>query len=195
MSIEERRARLRSIGKPSMVHEGWPDVWQIPLDLQGRAFDAWITDGMSDRPMSAPDPARRRRELVFYAAPGFDYSHGLRAVADLPFENDTFIDFGHTIRVLGHFFVPDGEQALIAEDAAPVSLPHVVLLDPLIRPHRALFEGLAIGGEPIELLWVVPISHAEWSLRRERGLDALLDTFERNAHPWIFPLGGRPSYV
>ena len=186
---------MRSLGSPSKVDEGEPRILQIPLHFEGRPFDLWVTDGMSDRPMRAPDATRRRRELIFYADPGFDYTIALRSVASLPFENDTFLDFGHTLQVLGHFFVPDGERALIDEAPTPIPLPHIVLLDPLVRSHRALFEALHFEGEAVELLWVVPISVAEWTLKRTEGLDALLDLFAERAHPWIFPLGGRASYL
>lgn len=195
MSAEQRRSRTRTLGEPARVHEGEPTILQIPSSFEGRPFDIWITDGMSERPMNAPDPALRRCELVFYAEPGFDYANALRAVTALPFDNDAFLDFGHTIRMLGCFFVPGGARALVSKGLPDVALPHVVLLDSILGSHRALFDGLRVGGDPVALLWVVPISPGEWALKRTSGVDALLDLFDERAHPWIFPVGGRERHL
>ena len=42
----------------------------------------------------------------------------------------------------------------------------------------ALSKTLLIEGDSVNLLWFVPITRAEWSLKKESGLDALLDVIE-----------------
>jgi hypothetical protein len=41
---------------------------------------------------------------------------------------------------------------------------------------------------------VVPISRAELLLKKRDGMNALLDVFENNQHPWIFD-PERESYL
>lgn len=150
------------------------------------AFDTWVTSGMSDVALIDEDGDALRRELVFYAPPGGDYTVGLRAIASYPFENDTYLDHGHSIQSFGALFVPGGAEALLAENASSLELPHLVLLSPLLRRHRQIGEMLEIDGQPLALLWVVPISAAEHALKRQQGTNGLLDLFERVKHPWLF---------
>jgi hypothetical protein len=70
----------------------------------------------------------------------------------------------------------------------------VALLAPLLRHHRALGDELEIEDVQVEFLWVVPITQAELDLKNAEGMDALLDLFETNRHPWLFD-PGRRSYV
>lgn len=152
----------------------------------GPVCDTWVTVGMSDVAMKADDGASLRRELIFYAQSGGDYAVPLRAIASYPFENDTFLEHGHSIQTFGTLFSPGGAEALLAEEPSSVELPHLVLLSPLLRSHRRLSELLAIDGAPVELLWVVPISAQEHALKRKSGVNGLLDLFARERHPWLF---------
>lgn len=61
-----------------------------------------------------------------------------------------------------------------------------MLLSPLVRQHRRIGEELTFDEQPLELLWVVPVSVEEHALKRKQGTDALLDLFERVRHPWLF---------
>lgn len=160
----------------------------------GRACDIWVTSGMSDLAMQGEDGDSFRRELIFYAEPGGDFAMALRAVARFPLEHETSLDHGHSVQLYGSFFVPGGADALANEELANVSLPHLVLLAPLVRRHQRLNEELVIAGCPVDFLWVVPISAAEHALKTQRGIDALLDLFEVHKHPWLFN-AERTSYV
>jgi hypothetical protein len=136
--------------------------------------------------MRGDGDAALRRELIFYAPPGGDYAVPLRAIASYPFENDTFLEHGHSIQTFGTLFSPGGAEALLAEEPPSIELPHLVLLSPLLRAHRQLSELFAVDGAPVELLWVVPISAEEHALKRRSGVNALLDLFARERHPWLF---------
>lgn len=159
-----------------------------------RACDIWFTSGMSDLAMQGEDGDSFRRELIFYAEPGGDFAMALRAVARFPLEHETSLDHGHSVQLYGSFFVPGGAEALANEELGNVSLPHLVLLAPLVRRHQRLNEELVIAGCPVDFLWVVPISAAEHALKTQRGIDALLDLFEEHQHPWLFD-AERTSYA
>jgi hypothetical protein len=152
----------------------------------GPECDVWLTSGMSDVAMKDERGETLRRELIFYAPPGGDYAGALRAVASYPFEDQTFLDHGHSIQTYGTLFAPRGFEALLSEDAPAVELPHLVLLTPLLRHHRRLSEELVLEGDAVQLLWPVPISVAEHGLKRRAGTNALLDLFDREKHPWLF---------
>jgi hypothetical protein len=160
----------------------------------GPECDVWVTSGMSDVEMTDDDDELIRRELIFYAKPGGSFANALTAVARFPFENDTFLESGHSIRTYGALFLPGGAEALVSDDASSIELPHLVLLSPLLRHHQRLSDELEIEGCPVEFLWVVPISKAELELKLEQDTDALLDVFEENKHPWLFD-PTRKSYV
>jgi hypothetical protein len=160
----------------------------------GPECDVWVTSGMSDVEMTDDDDELIRRELIFYAKPGGNFTNALVSVARFPFENDTFLETGHSIRTYGALFLPGGAEALVSEDASSIELPHLVLLSPLLRHHQRLSDELEIEGCPVEFMWVVPISNAELELKLEEDTDALLDVFEENQHPWLFD-PTRNSYV
>jgi len=61
-------------------------------------------------------------------------------------------------------------------------------------PSSAPSRRAGDRGVPVEFLWVVPISRAELRLKKRKGVNALLDVFEENQHPWIFD-PNRKSYV
>jgi hypothetical protein len=151
-----------------------------------RVCDIWVTSGMSDMAMLGEGGDSIRRELIFYAHPGGDFAMALRAVARFPLEHETSLDHGHSVRLYGSFFVPGGAEALANEALDDISLPHLVLLAPLVRRHQTLNEELVIAGCPVDFLWVVPISAAEHALKTQQGTDALLDLFEARKHPWLF---------
>jgi hypothetical protein len=160
----------------------------------GPVCDTWVSFGMSDVAMQNDDELPLRRELIFYAPTGGNFAVPLRAIASYPFENETYLEHGHSIQTFGTLFLPGGAEALLAEEPPPIELPHLVLLSPLLRQHRRLSEELEIEGCAVELLWVVPISAAEHALKRKQGTNALLDLFEQRRHPWLFD-PTRQSYL
>jgi hypothetical protein len=55
-------------------------------------------------------------------------------------------------------------------------------------------EQLILAGDPVDLLWVVPLTSAECNLKLEKGFPAILDLFERRRHPHVYD-PDRKSYV
>jgi hypothetical protein len=70
----------------------------------------------------------------------------------------------------------------------------VVLLKTLFRGHAEVFDAVRVAGEPVNYLWVVPITESERQYKRVHGLDALLDVFTDANNPLVF-LGDRDAYV
>jgi hypothetical protein len=133
--------------------------------------DHWVlvTGGMSDDrqavPVDAPASIAARTELMMYAAAPENWMFNvLKALAHLPFENATFLHWRHTIDLpwLG--------------TADPPVLSTMLLLPPFMEDED--IDRLIIDGEPVNLLWVVPITDAELAYKTSHGADALLDRFE-----------------
>jgi hypothetical protein len=102
----------------------------------GPVCDVWVTSGMSDIPMTSDEGEPIRRELIFYAAPGGDFAQPLATVARFPAEYGTSIDHSHSIQMYGAFFLPGGAAALLSDDPN-ITLPHLVLMSPLLRHHQS----------------------------------------------------------
>lgn len=145
-----------------------------------------VTVGMSDTPMNVPPPLKgdsqadpravRRCELVWHVPDGSaDYAGWLHWLARLPFIDDTFLYFGHTVQW-------PVEQGPLFEGGV---LQHFLLLEPLHKQLAALPSHVQREGEPVNLWWVVPITVAEHSAKRQGGTDALLTLFEKHRHPVV----------
>lgn len=153
-----------------------------------RDFYTLVTHGMSDRPMNSPPelgPEVRRAELVLYVdQPGPATIGLLRSIAGLPFTAGSWLGHGHTL--------PNGDPP------APLfpggQLDTVLLLDPIVAPERHARRFLQVGGDPLGLLWLFPITSAESGLKVERGLQALLDEFNRAQISFVLD-PQRPSLV
>jgi hypothetical protein len=145
-----------------------------------------LTNGMSNRRMNAPgniDPdTPKRSELIWYVRePTRQIVTTLRWLAELPFLDDTWFNFG--------LRVPMPEPPITGCD-----FQTFLFLTPIIRRDRELAEALRIENEPVTLLTVHLISEAEYRLIRANGLDPLLDLFDERAYPPIFD-PNRPSYI
>lgn len=145
----------------------------------------FVTSGMSDERMKVPreaGPARARAELVFYASSAKpEYWAWLAWLAQFPFVDSTWLGFGHTV---------DNTKPLFPKS----DLRYFFFLETLVQSDRALFESIKIEGDPVNVLWVVPISTAEKELKAKSGVGALLDVLDAKRHPWIFD-GDRDSYL
>jgi suppressor of fused protein SUFU len=146
-----------------------------------------VTSGMSDLTMTVPAGAedRRRVELIFYCTePKPEYIETLRWLAHFPHDQKTWIGMGHTI--------PNGNPP--APFWGSSILDTILLLPPIVNRDTTLPKELVLGGDPVNFLWVVPLSTPECNLKLAKGLDALMDLFERNRHPHVFD-PARKSYV
>jgi hypothetical protein len=188
----------RIYGKPeSVFHEVLPqvphiDVYTIKRILKrssgDEVFYVLMTGGMSDLAMTMPRNAKdldRRVELIFYCAePREEYVTILRWVAHFPHDSKSWLGHGHT--------VPNGNppEPFWGSD----KLDTLFFLPPIIAKDQKLPSELRLNGEPVNFLWVVPITTAECNFKLNNGFDALMDLFDQNQHPYIFD-PKRRSYV
>lgn len=98
-----------------------------------------------------------------------------RSLARFPHDNRTWIYFGHTI--------PNGDPP--APFWGSSILDTVLFLPTITKRNRDLPEKLQIDGDPVNFLWVVPLSAAECQLKLEKGFNAILELFGRNKHPYL----------
>jgi len=176
----------------SVFHEILPlvphiDVYVFPPNDK-RDFYTFVTGGMSDLPMNAPaelGPEYRRVEIVFYASEyREEYAGLLRSIAHFVHDYRAWLHWGHTM--------PNGQppQPLFGTK----HLDAMLFTSPIIRPDALLGEKLLLDSEPVNLLWLVPITTAECELKLEQGADALYDLLDARNHPHVFT-GERESYV
>ena len=131
------------------------DVYAYRGGQKGREFCTLVTGGMSDLPMRLPPEAEgvrgvaRRVELIFYCSePKSEYLETLRWLAAFPHACKTWIGSGHTI--------PNGDPPAPVWGSA--ELYTLLLMPTIVRPDNALQKALSIAGDPVEFLWVVPLS-------------------------------------
>jgi hypothetical protein len=146
----------------------------------GRDFFTLVTGGMSDLPMHLPPdaPARvpTRLELILYARePKPEYIEGLRTTARFPHDYQTCLGWGHTI--------PNGQPPSPIFQGS--KLTGILLVQSPLSPDRNLSEKLILEDEPVEILWLVPLTTAELVFKRDHGTEKLLDLFDQVQHPFI----------
>jgi hypothetical protein len=146
-----------------------------------------VTSGMSDLAMKVPagTDAPKRVELIFYCAePKQEFADTMRWLAHFPHDQKTWIGAFHTI--------PNGNPPAPLWGTA--ALDTILLLPPLVKSDQTLQDDLVLAGEGVNLIWIVPITTRECSLKLAKGANALLELFSKNRHPYIFD-PNRPSYV
>ena len=183
------------LGKMLTVsHEVLPQIPHIDVytfqRMQGdKPVYTLATGGMSDLRMILPRGANpevpRRVELIFYCSePREEYIPTLRWVAHFPHDAKSWLGVGHTM--------PNGNPPEPFWGSG--SLDTLLFLPPIVVKDQSLPSHLQLGGDPVAFLWVVPVTTAECNYKLKKGLDAILDLFERNRHPHIFD-PNRKSYV
>lgn len=148
------------------------DVHAIPPGFHGRDFHTLVTSGLSDRAMAVPEDlgaAHARIELILYVdevRP--EFVRLLTTCAGLAFEPGTWLGQGHTI--------PNGRPPVPL--FAGTSLCGLLLMPTVLEPDAFLDDHLTIEGDPVNFLWLVPLTEAELELKVEQGLPALLQRFD-----------------
>jgi hypothetical protein len=198
--IRQREAIYASLfGPPALVYDdALPgmlphiDVYLHEPGFRGRPCYTLVTGGMSDRrmklPADAPADLPARAELIFYLpaehAPRREYIDFLRVTARFPCDYDTWLSWGHTI--------PNGTPPRPIFPWA--AFDTLLLLDSVVNPDNQLAEWLRLDGDPVQFLWVVPITPAEREYQRAHGTEGLLDVFQAVQHPPVFD-ERRSSYL
>ena len=67
------------------------------------------------------------------------------------------------------------------------------MMPTIVSSDRSLKDNLTIGGDPVDLLWVVPLSKSECDLKLAKGVNAVYALFQQHKHPHVFS-PGRNSY-
>lgn len=144
-----------------------------------------ITSGMSDLPMQTPEGAQLPRfmELMISLPAHWQIDQEsfrdeawywpvrlLKFLARLPHKYETWLGFGHT--------VPNGDPA---EPYAPgCAFSGCIILPSVTAPDD--FAKLAVHpGKTISFMSVVPLHPFEMDLKLHRGVDALLQLFDRKS--------------
>jgi hypothetical protein len=158
------------------------DVYHHP-PTEGRPFSTFITGGASRLAMTVPTEypeAARRIELALYVAePRNEYGIVMYRLARYAQRNDTWIGYWHSV---------PGDPIVPGSLLAPV-----VLLDPPFEPDNALHEHLVVEGDPVELLWVVPITEQELAYKLEHGAEALQERLAERDVPFVLDPGRRSA--
>jgi hypothetical protein len=166
------------------------DVFTYEAGSAGRNFCTIVTSGMSDVPMVSPAPARTphrpaRAELIFYCAePRAEYVETVRRLARFPYESRTPVGWGDT--------VPNGNPP--APFCGSRGLDTVLLMPTVVRPDSWLSSELELENDPVEFLWVVPLSSPECNWKSTKGFDALMELLQQRHHPHVYD-PNRQSYV
>lgn len=145
------------------------DVEVYPMQESGRNFVAMVTRGFGAHGVV-------RRELIQYFEHGRrSDAHRLHSAAQSTVEMGRWLDFGSAITLP----YPCGS-----------AWPHTLFLPPPLQAHS---EFSADGeGEPLRLLWHLPLSGREFEYQREHGIPDLLRGMSNAGLPWVFDETTRP---
>jgi hypothetical protein len=180
-----RVAAFRQLwGDPAtVIREDEPQVPRIDIVVYGprmdhngiyQAHSTLVTAGMSDLPLTFPpnsNPPFQRAELVMYVTePNQEHFALLQFLAHYPHDARRYYVYGHTVPNAEPFFTDS-------------QLSVALLLQSIVRWDAQLPERLRIEGQPVELLWVQPITAQECEFKRQHGIDALLGVFGQHHLP------------
>ena len=152
------------------------DIYQFEPRVD-RDYWVLITGGMSDVrqyvPEDAPEHIALRAEIMMYARePKVWMFNALKWLAEMPFERKTFLHWWHS--------VPNGEPIT----AEPSLLTNFFFLPPYFEAED--FDTLSLDDDPVNILWLVPITDAEVQYKLEHGGQALEDLFtEKELDPVV----------
>ncbi len=171
--------------EPSVFHEIISETVHVDLYIYPptaeRDWTTVVTMGLSDRPMTVPDELEERRfaEILFYLPPDWPLPEGsdsreedwwpfrnAKFLARFPHEYNTWLGPGHTI--------PNGDPPTPYVPSTLLST--VLFLEPVLEEPP--LSPIVSEGDPIHLLWMVPITTPECALKLEQGTDALLDVLD-----------------
>jgi len=141
-------------------------------------YNTWVyaTVGLSWFPMKSakwdsnqPDP---RRELIIYVEKkNKQLATLLFSLARYPFDNKTFLGFGHTI--------PGTSEGII--DGSPLT---DIIFAPPLKEGKELYMFHMDNNHHSIVLWVIPIYDSERRFSKKHGWKTLLEKFiEENMDP------------
>lgn len=139
------------------------DIYQFAPTTE-RQFWTLITGGMSDIQQIGPEDcaehqAPRAEILMYVPSPQGWMFNVLKALAEMPFDDDTYLHWWHTI--------PNG----MPMTAKPSLLTSYFFMPPYFEDEQ--FGGLQLDGDAVDFLWMVPITEAEREFAVAHGSQAL----------------------
>lgn len=130
-----------------------------------RNYDVIITAGMSLYDFSYPKDYKHqkwRTELILYVD---KYTKEdilwMEWLSQLPFMDNFALDYNNTVKY--HEPIYSNSE-----------LHNFLFLNPQVIYDQEIFN------EPVILLWIVPITENEYWLKRDDGIDSLLDLFDKH---------------
>jgi len=184
--------------EPTVFHEVLSDLVHVDVHISAPTSDraCWVltTSGMAERPMKAPDAVSECEFAEVYVClpphwPGLSGGsdevkfidddhplhepenywpiHMLKSIARLPHEYETWLWGGHT--------VPNGDPAEPFADNTGFCC--MALLPGLETP--AGFDEMRVGDRDVAFFALWPLYKEEMELKLTKGMDALLERFER----------------
>jgi hypothetical protein len=172
----------RYVGRPEMVfHELISDLVHVDIHwvkpTPERNYHTLVTSGMSDRPMSAPEPGLRYAELMICLPTAWPLTHQsfrdernywplrwLKLLAQLPHEYSTWLFASHT--------VPNGDPPQPFADNTKLCC--ALLFTPMLFDPG--FHTLQADAEKtIHFLSLVPLYREEMDFKLRKGFEPLLE--------------------
>ena len=148
-------------------HEVHVDIYQFEPSKK-RPYWTLITGGMSDKRQNVPDNvdwASGRSEVLAYVKEPYERIFAvLKLLAEMPFEENSYMHWFHTISV--------GEPVTKRQ----TELTCTFLLPPFFE--KPGFDTLHIGGDKVDFLMMVPITLQERHYAKQNGGQALLEVLE-----------------
>ena len=143
------------------------DVYQFAPNRE-RDFWTLVTGGMSDlrQPALRTSPGEHapRAELLMYVREPKPWMlNVLKGLAEMPFDDDTFLYWGHT--------VPNGKPMTVE----PSHLTSFFFDQPYLEDPQV--GDLTIDGDDVVFLWLRPITESERAYAIDHGGRALSDLF------------------
>ena len=144
------------------------DIYQFE-PIKDRSHWTLITSGMSNERQIEPKDCQEymspRAEILMYVPEPQGWMFNvLKGLAEMPFEDNTYLHWWHT--------VPNG----MPMTAKPSLLTSYFFLPPYFEPEG--FTDLELDGDPIDFLWMVPITEAEREYAVKHGSQELEKIFE-----------------
>jgi hypothetical protein len=159
------------------------DIFVYTLETAAGDIDVAVTNGMSDQRMADPGHPHewKHRELIQYFPKCTEgHARHLHDMAWLPLFDGFYLDSHHPI-------------AWTHPAVKGTPWKNAFFLLPIIQSHREfVFE---VEGDPVSLVWHVPISDGERAYKQQHGADALIDRMNAVGLPWVFDENNRPSLL
>ncbi|SDH62512.1 Suppressor of fused protein (SUFU) [Vibrio xiamenensis] len=171
-------AKLYSNQQLSDRHQRVPEIVIAHYSKRdtGRPHDILITAGMSSQVQTFPEDYHQERwstELILYLDTVTEQDiEWMVWLSSLPFIDDFALGYGHSV-----FW----SEPLYSHS----TLSKFLFISPVIKIDDTLLDDFSLAPYPVEPLWVVPITDAEYQLKREQGLAPIFTLFHQNQHPVV----------